>query len=72
VARALELARQFRASGSAAAPRSVAAIFTGGTPADRTFFQQLAQAGGGDFSDYQGAMVENVLLSVLDNARRGT
>lgn len=69
VARALDLARQFRASGSAAAPRSVAAIFTGNAPADRTFFQQLAQTGGGDFSDYQGAMIENVLLSVLDDAR---
>lgn len=72
VARALDLARQFRASGSAAAPRSVATIFTGNTPADRTFFQQLAQAGGGDFSNYQGAMIENVLLSVLDNAGRST
>jgi len=72
VARALDLARQFRASGSAAAPRSVATIFTGNTPADRSFFQQLAQAGGGDFSDYQGAILESVLLSVLDNAGRSS
>lgn len=72
VARALDLAREFRASGSAAAPRLVAAVLTGGSPADRTFFQQLAQAGGGDFSEYQGAMIESVLLSVLETANRGT
>ncbi len=73
VARAFELARQFRAGGSAAAPRSISSVFTGRGPSgDRGFFQQLAQAGGGDFSEYQGAMMESVLLSVLDGARRGS
>lgn len=73
VARAFDLARQFRASGSAAAPRSVSTVFAGRGPSgDRAFFQQLAQAGGGDFSEYQGAMIESVLLSVLDGARRGS
>jgi von Willebrand factor type A domain len=68
-ARAYELARQFRAR---AARHSISAILTGGTPADRLFFQRLAETGGGDFSEYQGAMIESVLLSVLENARRAT
>jgi hypothetical protein len=73
VARTFDLARQFRASGSQAAPRSVATVFAGGgRPGDRDFFQQLAQAGGGDFSEYQGAMLESVLLSVLESAKRGS
>ena len=34
-------------------------------PAARIFFEQIARAGGGDFSAYEGQIIENVLLSVL-------
>jgi len=61
---ALALAERFRES-NLAMPRSVSAIFTGEIPSARSFFEQLARAGGGDFSAYQGQIIENVLLSVL-------
>jgi hypothetical protein len=65
-ARALALAERFRGSApDPALPRSVSAIFTGQDPAARMFFEQVARAGGGDFSAYQGQIIENVLLSVL-------
>lgn len=67
--RAFELAQRFRVGGP---QRSVSAILTGGHPGDRAFFQRLAEAGGGDFSEYQGAIMESVLLSVLESARRAT
>ena len=64
--RALALAERFRGSApDLALPRSVSAIFTGQGPAARIFFEQVARAGGGDFSAYQGQIIENVLLSVL-------
>lgn len=64
--RALALAERFRASApDRALPRTVSAIFTGRDPAARIFFEQVARAGGGDFSAYQGQIIENVLLSVL-------
>src|SRR5919106_5275329 len=62
--RVLALAERFRES-NLAMPRSVSAIFTGEVPATRMFFEQVARAGGGDFSAYQGQIIENVLLSVL-------
>ena len=62
--RVLALAERFRES-NLAMPRSVSAIFTGEVPAARMFFEQVARAGGGDFSAYQGQIIENVLLSVL-------
>jgi len=63
---ALALAERFRRSApDPALPRSVSSIFTGDGPAARIFFEQLARAGGGDFSAYQGQIIENVLLSVL-------
>lgn len=63
---ALALAERFR--GSAAQqdlPRTVSAILTGPDRGARMFFEQIARAGGGDFSAYQGQIIENVLLSVL-------
>ena len=69
--RALELADQFRRSSSdPARPRTVSAIFTGETAAAHLFYEQIAQAGGGDFSAYQGQIIENVLLSVLSDPAR--
>lgn len=71
--RALRLARQFRASASdPTLPRTVSTIYTGPPGGARRFFEQVADAGGGDFSAYQGQIIENVLLSVLrDHAARG-
>ncbi|HEX5080093.1 MAG TPA: hypothetical protein VFV80_13155, partial [Geminicoccaceae bacterium] len=64
--RALALAEQFRASApDRALPRTVSAIYTGPPSAAQAFFEQLARAGGGDFSAYQGQIIEDVLLSVL-------
>jgi hypothetical protein len=64
----LAFAEQFRRSSAGArAPRSVSAIYTGDSLALRSFFEQLATAGGGDLSDHQGQMIESVLLSVLRN-----
>ena len=64
--RALQLARQFQASAvDPALPRTVSTIYTGPAGGARQFFEQMAGAGGGDFSAYQGQIIENVLLSVL-------
>jgi F0F1-type ATP synthase membrane subunit b/b' len=69
--RALELAEQFRrSSADPLRPRTVSAIFTGETAGARLFYEQIAQAGGGDFSAYQGQIIENVLLSVLSDPAR--
>jgi von Willebrand factor type A domain len=66
--RALELADRFRSSSSdRARPRTVSAIFTGESPRARLFYEEMARAGGGDFSAYQGQIIENVLLSVLND-----
>ncbi len=65
----LALARAFR---TARPRRSVSALFVT-TEAyrrfgrgDREFFAELAEAGGGPFSDHRGEMMESVLLSILD------
>jgi hypothetical protein len=64
--RALALAERFRGSATdRALPRSVSAIYTGPPSGAQVFFEQVARAGGGDFSAYQGQIIENVLLSVL-------
>ncbi len=64
--RALQLAEQFRIlAPEAALPRKVSAIYTGPPSGARIFFEQIAGAGGGDFSAYQGQIIEDVLLSVL-------
>jgi hypothetical protein len=61
----LALARRFAGTGMPEAPRSLSAIVTGPDPAIARFFQQVAGAGGGEFSISQGNMVESVLLSIL-------
>lgn len=65
----LDLARRYLGSGS---ERSVSALFVD-TPAyrlygtgDREFFAALARAGGGEFNEHSGGMIEGVLLSVLE------
>jgi hypothetical protein len=64
--RALRLAEQFRVSTlERTLPRTVSAIYTGDAFGAGQFFEQIAGAGGGDFSAYQGQIIENVLLSVL-------
>jgi hypothetical protein len=64
--RALGLARQFQASATdPTLPRTVSTIYTGPPGGARQVFEQIAAAGGGDFSAYQGQIIENVLLSVL-------
>ncbi len=63
---ALSLAEQFHGSSPGPrAPRTVSAIYTGDSPALRHFLRTPGAAGGGDFSDHQGQMIESVLLSVL-------
>jgi hypothetical protein len=74
-ARALAVAEQFRASApDPALPRMVSTIYTGPAAGAEVFFEQVARAGGGDFSAYQGQIIENVLLAVLrdpnEQARR--
>ena len=66
--RIFSLAGQFRDSApSEALPRAVSSIFTQSRrPGGREFYQDLADAGGGDYVDHQGRMMESVLLSVLD------
>jgi von Willebrand factor type A domain len=65
-ARALALAERFSFSApDRGLPRTVSTIYTGPPSADQMFFEQVARAGGGDFSAYQGQIIENVLLSVL-------
>ena len=66
---AFGLAEQFhRSAPGPGAPRTVSAIYTGDSPAFRSFFERLAAAGGGDLSVHQGQMIESVLLSVLNGA----
>jgi hypothetical protein len=52
-------------------PRTVSAIYTGEDPRIADFFARLAEAGGGDFTQYQGQMIESILLSVLDPKQLG-
>lgn len=72
VARALQLAAQFHASSpSPTRTRTVTAVFAGNAPIDRSFFQQVAAAGGGAFAQHQGRIVESVMLAVLGDTRQG-
>ncbi len=52
-----------------ALPRQVSAVFSGSLANDRRFFEELANAGGGDFIAHRGQMMESVLLSVLTEDR---
>jgi von Willebrand factor type A domain len=63
---ALALAQQFRLSApDRGLPRTVSTIYTGPASSAQMFFEEVARAGGGEFSAYQGQIIENVLLSVL-------
>jgi hypothetical protein len=69
-ARTLTLAQGFRRSaGDPSLPRRVAAIYTGGEPDTRAFFERIAAMGGGDFSVHRGQIMESVLLAVLGGDR---
>ncbi len=66
--RAYNIARNFHQyAPSGLVQRRVSAIFTGsrGRRSSRKFFQTLARAGGGDFVDHKGRIIESVLLSIL-------
>lgn len=66
--RSFALAAQFH---TAAGPgRTVAAIYTGGESEGLSFFERLAEAGGGDFRAHKGEMIESILLSVLKEAQK--
>jgi len=63
-----DLAAAFRTSASSGDPtydRGVSAIVTGGRSATERFFRELATAGGGEASAHRGAMLESVLLTIL-------
>ena len=65
VGQTLSMAAGFAASGTRL-PRSVSVIYTGTDARVGDYFARLAEAGRGDFNQYQGQMIENVLLAVLD------
>jgi von Willebrand factor type A domain len=61
-----ELATRFKNSTQQAElPRVVSAIYAGGDPSSARFFEQIATAGGGEYSVNQGQIIESVLLSIL-------
>jgi Mg-chelatase subunit ChlD len=63
---ALALATQFRnTTRQAELPRVVSTIYAGDEPASARFFEQIATAGGGEYSVNQGQIIESVLLSIL-------
>jgi Mg-chelatase subunit ChlD len=63
---ALDLATQFKNSTQQAElPRVVSTIFAGDGPASARFFEQIATAGGGEYSVNQGQIIESVLLSII-------
>ena len=72
MAPALQLVRSFVARGTSAGfKRTVSALFVT-TPGsllrgqiDRSFFQNVAAAGNGTFTDHAGSMIDSVLASVL-------
>ncbi len=61
-----DLATQFRNSTQQAElPRVVSTIYAGNEPASAKFFEQIAAAGGGEYSVNQGQIIESVLLSII-------
>jgi Mg-chelatase subunit ChlD len=63
---ALALAAQFRSTTrQAELPRVVSTIYAGDEPSSARFFEQIASAGGGEYSINQGQIIESVLLSIL-------
>ena len=43
----------------------VSTIYAGDEPFSARFFEQIAAAGGGEYSVNQGQIIESVLLSIL-------
>jgi Mg-chelatase subunit ChlD len=63
---AFDLATQFRkTTRQAELPRVVSTIYAGDEPFSARFFEQIAAAGGGEYSVNQGQIMESVLLSIL-------
>ena len=63
---ALDLATQFRnTTQQAELPRVVSTIYAGDEPSSARFFEQIATAGGGEYSINQGQIIESVLLSII-------
>ena len=63
---ALALATQFRnTTQQAELPRVVSTIYAGDEPSSARFFEQMATAGGGEYSINQGHIIESVLLSII-------
>jgi len=62
-----DAARAFAASARGARyDRRVSAILTGNAEGASGYFKQLAAAGNGDVSSHRGAMIESVLLAILE------
>jgi Mg-chelatase subunit ChlD len=63
---AFDLATQFKNSTQQAElPRVVSTIYAGDEPVSARFFEQIATAGGGEYSVNQGQIIESVLLSII-------
>ena len=62
----LETAAVFRRGGSGQWDRRVTTVLTGSHNGARRYFAELAEAGGGEAMDHRGAMLESVLLAVLN------
>jgi Mg-chelatase subunit ChlD len=63
---ALALATQFRnTTRQAELPRVISTIYAGDEPSSARFFEQMATAGGGEYSINQGHIIESVLLSII-------
>jgi hypothetical protein len=68
--RSFETIARYRASDRGNPGRTVGAIFTGRDPEGRAFFQRMAEAGGGDFREHKGELMESILLSVLKDTHK--
>ena len=62
----LQTAALFQRGGSGQWNRRITTILTGGHQGARRYFAELAQAGGGETMNHRGAMLESVLLAVLN------
>jgi hypothetical protein len=68
--RCFDAIARIHASARNSSGRTVGAIYTGaGDPEGRSFFERMAQTGGGDFRESKGELMESILLSVLKDAR---
>lgn len=64
--RSLETAALFQRGGTGDYDRRVTTILTGSYEGARRYFAELAAAGGGEIMNHRGAMLESVLLAVLN------